>query len=182
MSQLIDFYRGDGTDAEGRTFDEILSWDDDRLEFTHDFIQWLFPTRQPSNFNPDAPLLTGADIEAFRSDAFLRNRMRVAFDRFASFLGLHVASPAGGASLGADPPKVAPDPARFREGVWKRPNHNWLRITRVLTSLRSVGLESLAGSFFACLRDLVEAGYASADSFAHWHNAMGERGERFGGP
>lgn len=181
MSQLIDFYRGDGTDTEGRTFDQVLSWDDHQLEITHDFIQWLFPTRLPSGFNPDAPLLTEADIEAFRSDSFLRNRMRLAFDRFASFMGLKVSGPAGGTPAGANGPEVSPDPARFREGIWKRPNHNWLRITRVLTSLRSVGLDSLATSFFACLKDLVEAGYASANSFEHWRNAMGESGERFGG-
>src|SRR5262245_5587601 len=65
VSRLLDFYRGEGTDAEGRRLDDILAWRDGRLEAVHDFIQWLFPLPEPSRFNPDAPLLTPHDIAAF---------------------------------------------------------------------------------------------------------------------
>ncbi len=43
MSQLTDFYRGTGTDAEGRTLAEIWAYSDAELEGVHDFIQSLFP-------------------------------------------------------------------------------------------------------------------------------------------
>ena len=88
MSQLLDFYRGEGTDAEGRSLHELWSWSNDELEQVHDFIQWMFPLREPSRFNPDAPLLTAADVAAFRSDAFLRSRLTKSFQRILVFLGL----------------------------------------------------------------------------------------------
>ncbi|MGH9411741.1 MAG: opioid growth factor receptor-related protein, partial [Vicinamibacterales bacterium] len=49
-SVVVDLYSG-GSDDEGRTLQQILAWDDDRLERAHDYIQWLFPTRQPSGVN-----------------------------------------------------------------------------------------------------------------------------------
>jgi hypothetical protein len=61
MSQLLDFYRGTQLDSSGRMLHEIWDWTDDDLEAIHDFIQWLFPLPEPSQFNPDAPLLTPED-------------------------------------------------------------------------------------------------------------------------
>ena len=88
MSRLLDFYRGQATDSEGRWLRDIWTWDDDELESVHDFIQWLFPLPEPSRFNPDAPLLTEADITAFRGDEQLRANLRRSFERVLTFLGL----------------------------------------------------------------------------------------------
>src|SRR6266571_4801991 len=44
---IVAYYSG-GPDAGGRMLAEILAWNDERLEAVHDFIQWVFPTRQPS--------------------------------------------------------------------------------------------------------------------------------------
>ena len=54
---IIAFYSG-AEDSARRTLAEILQWDDDRLEMVHDYIQWVFPTRQPSGVNPLAPTVT----------------------------------------------------------------------------------------------------------------------------
>jgi len=58
MSLLVNFYRGESRDAEGRFLEELLAWNDDELEEVHNFVQWLFPLPEPSQFNPDAPLLS----------------------------------------------------------------------------------------------------------------------------
>ena len=65
------FYRGDGTDSEGRRLEDILRWDDQTLEYVHDFIQWLFPLDEPSAVNPNAPLVTRVDRDAFAADETL---------------------------------------------------------------------------------------------------------------
>lgn len=52
MSQLLDFYCGEATDAEGRFLKDIWSWADDDLEAVHDFIQWLFPARSRASSMP----------------------------------------------------------------------------------------------------------------------------------
>ena len=165
MSQLLDFYRGQGRDAEGRSLQQVWGWSDDNLEMVHDFIQWLFPLPEPSRYNPDAPLLTDEDIAAFRQDEHLRANLRTSFDRILRFLGL---------SLGEDGRVVEAEDFHRREPeVWSVPNHNWLRITRILRSLTLLGLESEAQAFY----DRLEAIYSSrrfpigADTFQYWSQA-----------
>jgi hypothetical protein len=145
VSQLIDFYRGERTDVEGRRLDEILAWRDGRLEGVHDFIQWLFPLPEPSRFNPGAPLLTPEDVAAFRSDPAMRANLRRSYERILSFLGLAETAP-GEVVEGPNLANRAPD-------VWDHPNHNWLRITRILRSLRLLGLEAEAQALYRRLED-----------------------------
>lgn len=146
-SALVSFHAGTGTDDRGRTLADILSWDDDRLERVHDYIQWLFPLPEHSGFNPGAPVLAGADIESFRSREDLRAALQRAFARLMAFCGFEPAR---------DAIVTAPDfPARSQN--WLTPgNHNLLRITRILRSLSLLGLEQEAGAFLAALEALPE--------------------------
>jgi hypothetical protein len=168
MSRLVDFYRGKTTDSEGRLLSELWAWDDDRLEMVHDFIQWLFPLPEPSAYNPDAPLLKPADVEAFRADEGLRANLHRSFVRILAFLGLAHSSEA----TIAEGPNFA---ARSRE-VWAYPNHNWLRITRILRSLTLLGLEGEAMALFEWLESAHVARLfpIGADTFRYWRGAVGK--------
>ncbi len=163
MSRLTEYYRGAGTDAEGRTLAATWAFTDRDLERVHDFIQWLFPLRQASQFNPDAPLLTPDDVAEFRSDPLLRQNLQRSFAVFLAFLGLQQE----GGRVGP-----APDFAR-KQGVWLRPNHNWLRITRVLASTRILGLEEQSRALFRFLEGQRDGGHSaiSADTFRYWKDA-----------
>ncbi len=165
MSQLTAFYRGTGTDVEGRTLSGNWAYSDAELEGVHDFIQWLFPLRERSGFNPDAPLLTDADITEFRADPTLRDNLLRSFEIFLAFLGLRFE---GGTVA------EAPDFAGKGQ-VWRHPNHNWLRITRVLTSTRLLGHEDASRAFFDFLRACRDSGRSgiTADSFRYWEEAAG---------
>lgn len=169
MSRLLRFYRGEGTDSESRRLVDTWAWDDDRWEEVHDFIQWLFPLAEPSRFNPDAPLLTDVDIAAFRSDELLRGNLRKSFGRLLTFLGLTV-NEQGQVSTGPNFATRMPD-------VWSVPNHNWLRITRVLRCLSVLGLGSEAHALF----ERLDAIYSSRrfpildDTFRYWTEAVRER-------
>ena len=148
---IVDFYSG-GRDVSGRTLTEILAWDDQRLEAVHDYIQWLFPTRQPSAVNALAPLVIDATVAAFDGDPALRTRLRAAFDRMLVFYGL--ARSASG---------VAIDPSRFpaRSRVWLNPgNHNHLRLTRIMDSLATLGLREEATALQRCLVHDIAATHA----------------------
>ncbi len=166
MSQLTDFYRGEGSDAEGRRLGEVLAWPDGSLEAVHDFIQWLFPLPEPSRFNPDAPLLTPEDIAAFRREPALRANLRRSFERILPFLGL--AESAGGDVV------EGPNFARRAPDVWNYPNHNWLRITRVLRSLRLLGLEAEAQALYRRLADFHGRRRfpIGDDTFRYWTGAV----------
>jgi hypothetical protein len=170
MSQLLEFYRGDGLDSEGRSLERILAFSDDQMEVYHDFIQWIFPMREASQFNPRAPVLQVEDIEAFHEEDMLRENLRRSYSRFLEFLGLCV-----------DEHNSVVPAADYARKQWRltEPNHNWLRITRVLHSLRLLGLDDVARDFHAGLMKLVDEGRArvSPDTLAYWRDAAFPRGQ-----
>ena len=148
MNRLLAFYYGSHSDSHGRMLAEILKQDDHWLEVCHNYIQWLFPTKEVSRVTPDAPILDKKTIEAFRTDELLRKHLRAALIRILTFYVL----------------KLAPD------GVTKGPNwetrkfnwftentHNSLRITRILKCLTSLGLEVEAKAFQSGLQSLCES-------------------------
>ena len=146
---VVTFYSG-GRDSQGRTLAEILAWNDGALEAVHDYIQWLFPTRLPSGVNADAPLVAPSTVEAFAGNPALREELRHAFTRMLAFYGL--------TRVGE---RIEMDADRFddRARVWLRPgNHNHLRLTRIMDSLTTLGLEQEAGALRRCLLDDVAAG------------------------
>ena len=131
MSRLVDFTRGQAPDTEGRYLHDIWTWDDIALESVHDFIQWLFPLKEKSGFNPTAPTLTDDVIQAFKSREELKSRLLRSLDVMLAFYGLY--RQPGGEAVQI----VRSDEYEERKEVWVRPsNHNHLRLTRILTSLR----------------------------------------------
>ncbi len=146
MSAITDFYSGTGRDGAGRKLDEILGWPDRRLEDVHDYIQWCFPLPEPSGANPYAPVLTPEDIAMFRATPAMQERLRTAFARMLRFYGF-VEWEEGAIERG---PEFA---AHARN--WLNPgNHNHLRLTRMLRSLRVLGLEAEAQAFWQALAEL----------------------------
>ncbi len=166
MSQLVEFYRGRGTDFRGRRLEEIWAYSDDEMEEVHDFIQWLFPLPEPSAFNHAAPLLSTDDIAAFHRDPTLRKNVQQSFARFLAFLGLE--QRADGRIVEA--PNFG---ARYPE-VWSSFNHNWLRITRVLRSLQLLNALPEARALHDCLQKLrSEQGVpVSDDTLQYWTAAV----------
>ena len=168
-SPLLRFYTG-GPDDRGRTLDDILAWDDTRLEAVHDFVQWVFPLPEPSAFNASAPVLSANDVAAFRDDPVLRERLLAAFRRMLRFYGFDL----GGD--GARPDVLqAPDFAARARG-WVTPgNHNMLRVTRVLRCLTLLGLPAHARAFLAALERLYDTGSAQAigaTTLRYWRGAV----------
>ena len=146
---IVQFYSG-GRDAAGRTLDEVLARDDEWLESVHDYIQWLFPTRQPSGVNPLAPLVTDATAAAFRRNAALRERLRRALNRMLTFYGLR---------WNVDRVEIDRDRFPSRASVWLHPgNHNHLRLTRIMKSVAALGLPTEARALQRCLIDEIADG------------------------
>ncbi len=114
--KIIDFYSHRGTDHRGRTFDDILSFNDLLLERTHDYIQWLFPSTEPSPFNQQAPVLDIETISEFQYNQQLRDNVIFAWNRMMNF---------------------------YISNEWvSENNNNYLRITRILHFLALCNLRS----------------------------------------
>ena len=142
------FLEGEGVDGRGRTVFDVLALNDVALEQTHDFIQWLFPLPEPSAAVPDAPVLTGAEAAAIRDSGMAQCALAAATDRMEAFFR-------------ANP-------------LWLRPDdHNHLRITRIIRSLRLLRGDAEADAFRAAILSIVETTRApvSARSRGYWSTA-----------
>ena len=143
-SRIVAFYSGNAPDDRGRFRDEILQFDDEQLESVHDFIQWLFPLPERSQAQPSAPTLDDAAIDAFRTRPELRASLRRSLDRMLAFYGL--------AWRGE---RIVKGPSFPGRGNWLRAgDHNHLRLTRTLRSLRLLGEAQAARALFDVLSDV----------------------------
>jgi hypothetical protein len=164
--RLTRFFAG-GEDDQGRTFDEILGWDDARLELVHDYIQWIFPLPERSGANPWAPVLDPATIAEIRGSAVMQGRLRAAFLRMSAFYGF---------ALEGDRAIEGPRFGAASRNWLHAGNHNHLRLTRMLRSLRVLGLEHEAEMLWEALRALYERESGSgrritAETDAFWRQA-----------
>lgn len=155
MNNLVSFYLGEGRDKQGRLLTEIWATGDDELMHTHDVVQWLFPLKEPSKFNPTAPVLTDKQITAFHGDPRLRANLLKSFTRFMQVFGL---SYVDGEIRQAG-----------HKDIWLSLNHNWLRFTRILKSLTVLGLPDEAMAFFRFLEKKI----GNVPSMHYWRKAVG---------
>jgi hypothetical protein len=142
------FLRGEGPDGVGRLFDDVLAFDDSTLERRHDFIQWLFPLREPSGAVSGSPVLSASDVQALREDPLVVSNLRMAAARMAEFYA--------------------------RSAHWLRPaDHNHLRITRIVRSLRLLVDDDDADAFMQLILELVRASGAAINPTAlrYWGQA-----------
>lgn len=162
-SALIKFFRGDGTDHADRTLVDILAYDDFWLEHTHDYLQWLFPIPEPSQYNARVPALTSEDIACFRTDKHLRNQQIKALDRMLTFYGLER----------RDGEIFALPGLNMKSHIWLKPaGHNHLRITRIIRSLQYCSHPELALRLQSAVIELGQSvGQVSAKSLSYWRSA-----------
>lgn len=149
MSKLTEFYlaKNDKTTYPSHIshISNIPYWGDITLEETHDYIQWIFPTNIPSQFNPDAPILTDEDIKVLRANPLFHSRVRGVYGRMMSF---------------------------FSTVNWSIRNHNMLRVTRILTSLRLMGFESLSEDMYEFLLVMTAGHKIDKSVLTYWSTAM----------
>ena len=64
---IVLFQLNEGTDSKGRYLNDLWQEDFYFYESCHDYIQWMFPLAEESEYNPDAPVLTEEDIIFFQN-------------------------------------------------------------------------------------------------------------------
>ena len=173
MPPIVRFYDPHlkAPDAQGRSLSEILSWSDSRLEFSHDYIQTLFPLPERSPIDPSAPVIDHATFTAFRSRPELRLCLRLALERICQFYGFRFQGTGEHDSLRIEKQSNGRFEARARNWI-SRFNHNHLRITRIIRCLRVLGLDEEAKAFFDAVKQVHdEIGRISDRSLMFWTRA-----------
>jgi hypothetical protein len=163
MSRILEFYREQGRDHRGRELAYYQRATAEQWERSHDMVQWAFPLTEKSRHFLQAPTLTAKEIEAFRGDPSLQERVDGMVCRYLNSLGLsavdyHVYCDDADCPGDHQVYAVYEDENwDFRRPVWLTPrNHNFLRLTRVLKCLKLFGKDALADGLFDYLSTLAE--------------------------
>jgi hypothetical protein len=88
MMKLVEFYRGEIPNNEGVSLEDILAYSYGQFEVDHAYIQWIFPLKERSNFNVEAPLLHDDEIVLFKSDPELRSKLSEVVQRMLDYFGM----------------------------------------------------------------------------------------------
>ncbi|SDW48488.1 Opioid growth factor receptor (OGFr) conserved region [Lachnospiraceae bacterium KHCPX20] len=116
------FLSSTGTDYKGRTYTEIINQDDVWLERTHDYIQCIFPTDEPSAYVP-SPIVSIDEAKNMAANPAVINSLRDGLRRMHKFYE--------------------------KNDHWLTPeNHNYKRISRILRCLTIFGLREDVQEFF----------------------------------
>ena len=146
--EIVGFLEGKTPDHRGRILAMILQQTDHQAETTHDYIQWLFPLDEPSRSVMSAPVLNELDIEDIRQSNLAQQNLVKSASWFLGFLE--------------------------RNDHWiTRYDHNHLRITRVIKSLRLLASDEAADGFKNKMVGLLADRHQSIDEKARqiWANA-----------
>lgn len=147
-SKIIQFLHHKEKDYKGRSLLDLQFLSDEKLERTHDVIQWMFPIDLQSESHPATPILTEFDIYQMKEDVIIKLSIKRSMDRMVEFYE--------------------------RNTFWiTQKNHNFKRITRILRCLWLIGLKHDYVSFQKCLDDVFsnESDIIGEETFLYWKNA-----------
>jgi hypothetical protein len=122
VSDVVAFLEGSGRSGAGRTIYEVLNFGLGPLETRHDFIQWLFPLPTPSRAVPGAPVLSATDIQRLQTSQAAQTNLAAAAAMMTRFYSV-------------------------TDHWLQAGNHNHLRITRIIKSLRLLVGDEAANGF-----------------------------------
>ncbi|KAK3060992.1 hypothetical protein LTS18_007257 [Coniosporium uncinatum] len=174
-NKIISFYdpQISAPDHADRTLDSIITWPDSRLEQSHNYIQVLFPLPEGSPYNSQAPIVTEEVFHAFRERSELRSQLKKSFERICRFYGFEATTGEGKEEESTVKLTLAQDYDDAFENWFRSFDHNHLRLTRILRSLRVLGLEAEAAALWTILQRVCaeKPGVVSKKSQMFWRRA-----------
>lgn len=165
--KLREFLKGNTRNIHGKSIYDIWEYNLEELETDHHYIQWLFPLTKRSRFSIICPVLK--NVGYFRIPEIQDNMFR-SFLCMLNFYGLEYVDGQVAESI------------YFEESLrkWCTPkNHNFLRMTRIIRSMRLIGLDEEAKALFMELREIYREKYKviGKETYLYWKDAaVGEIG------
>lgn len=165
-TQVLGYLTGESPDHRGRVLGLVLAQDNEWWTDKQDFIQWVFPSTEPSEFHGFSPVLTAQELALLGQSEKARAGLMAGYARLLDTLGL--AKRDDGAVF--EPPS---DLDVFRPAWLRRPDQFDYRITRMLTALNGVGMHREVGQFMEFIEDTVALVPGKAVSLQYWRHAAG---------
>ena len=147
---FVNFLTNNEPDFKNRFLKDIWNFSDEDIEYTHDFIQLLFPLNEKSSAISNGIYLDSNEaILCIKADKLATENIVKSSKWFLLFLA--------------------------RNSHWKRKHdHNYLRITRIIKSLRLLVSDQEANKFYESFMQLVDENLKSkinSTTLTYWENA-----------
>lgn len=164
---LKKFYLNEDTNIHNVKLSEIWDWDYEELELNHNYIQWLFPLNEKSNYNLFAPVLSINDIEEFSTNEVIKQNIIQSFRVILDFYGLSLIEDIENKAIFIN--KAVHYEVRKSEWITSN-NHNYLRITRILRCLYLLKLDIYSDAFLESLTTIYSENenIISETSYQYW--------------
>jgi len=160
MTTIESFYCLQSPDNLGRKLSDYWAADDEWLENTHNYIQWMFPLQEKSAFNMNSPILSEEDRLKCIWNEEVYNNLCTSFNTMTVFYGLW---------------RTTNHSPRIQR--WVTPgNHNFLRMTRILKSCMLLGAEPQARFLFRRLEEIYKdhSEIITGKAMNFWCDAVGK--------
>ena len=145
---------------DGAKVDDIHRlWDGDfeRLEMHHGYIQWLFPVFENAGMNWESLPLSKSGAALIRKDPEAQRRVIKSYRLMLKFYGLElIDEKTGKLARHSDAELYTNMIANLNTS-----SHNWLRVSRIITSLGELGFRRYKKELLEMLRKEVESGSLS---------------------
>jgi len=147
---FVNFLTNNEPDFKNRFLKDIWNFSDEDIEHTHDFIQLLFPLNEESNAVSNGIYLDSSEaIHSIKFNKLATENIVKSSKWFLSFLA--------------------------RNSHWKRKHdHNYLRVTRIIKSLRLLVSDQEANKFYESFMQLIDENLISrinSTTLHYWENA-----------
>jgi hypothetical protein len=144
------FLEDKAPDHKGRKVSDILKFSNKQMEEVHDFIQWAFPLHEKSLHSLVSPVITSDIAESIKNNPVAQENIEKLYKRFREFLNLD---------------------NNINNWCFAG-NHNLLRVTRAIRSLRLLGRSDLARILYADCLLLAKKNNVNSNTLDYWYDAM----------
>lgn len=125
--------------------EEIVKFTDDEIERYHKFIQWIFPTSQSSRFNGEVPTIDEHFVAMLHGNQCALQNYCKSCRRYLHYMDFDCNGDGNIYTHHRGKP------------FYRLPSHNFLRITRMLQSLRETGHPQCSANLFAQMMDILRS-------------------------
>ena len=172
--EFINFLLGVGVDGRGRTLADYKAFNSFMWEECHDHIQWAFPTKTPSAYNPNAPVIP--DDFVFDGDYRVKQAILDLMTEYMKSLHITIAP----ADSGRNFVKFIYEPETEYQLHWVNwRDHNMKRLTRLIECLGIFDLKEVQRDLFEFLVYEIAVRYRprlSSVTVAYWVAAWENKG------
>lgn len=158
---LLRFFLNEENQCIPHRHEDIVKFTDSEIEKYHDFIQWIFPTSQPSRFNGDAPTIDEHFATMLHGNQCALQNYCKSCRRYLHYMDFDCNENIH--TYHGDRP------------FYRLPYHNFLRMTRMLQSLREAGHPQCSANLFAQMMDMLHSTRnqpISSTTIAYWQGTQ----------